>query len=119
MRWRGPRTHWRVVALGAAAVLLLTQPAEAFYWYGWPGSGVSPPATLVRTQVVVTPPPGGTTPSGPTPPGDTHPPGGTDTPPGVPTDPKSVPEPGTLLATGLGLAAVGLARRWRRNRAAA
>jgi len=91
------------VALGATALLLLGQPAAAFYWYGWPGSGVTPAATITPI-----------TPKLPV--GEETPPSITATPPDVPTDPKQIPEPGTLLATAVGLAAVGLARRWRRGR---
>ena len=92
------------MALGAAALLLLGQPAAAFYWYGWPGSGLTPPATITPR----------TTPKLPV--GEETPPNITTVPPDVPADPKQVPEPGTLLVTAVGLAAVGLARRWRRGR---
>ncbi len=107
MRRCGPRKWWRTVALGAAALLLLGQPAAAFYWYGWPGSGVTPAATITP----ITP---RTTPKLPV--GEETPPSITTIPPDVPIDPKQVPEPGTLLVTAIGLAAVGLARRWRRGR---
>jgi hypothetical protein len=90
------------------AVLLLGQPAAAFYWYGWPGAGVTPPVTVTAR------------PKNQLPPDETTPPGISPEPPEfpTPTDPHSIPEPGTLIAVAVGLAAVGMARRWRRGRPA-
>lgn len=103
MRSRGTQLGWRTavlrMALGAAAVVLVGQPASAFYWYGWPGSGVSnqpglvPRSPTVQTVAEVTPPPV------------------VVDYPNVPSDPKTVPEPASLLAAGVGLAAVVIARR--------
>lgn len=96
MRSRGLQHRWRV-ALGAVAGLLLAQPASAFYWYGWPGSGVTDPPVLVprpavKTVSEVTPPP-------------------VVVDPPDPPRPQDVPEPATLLAAAVGLAAVAAVRR--------
>ena len=96
--------------------MLLAQPVTAFYWYGWPGSGVTPPVNLtVRpTETLpnaeITPP----TLDGVPPDGIVVPPDGAVVPKGDP-DPQFIPEPGTLLAVGLGLATVGLLRKLRRS----
>lgn len=105
MRWRGLKNRWPTSALraliGVAVLPLLAQPAAAFYWYGWPGSGVTEPPPLVPrppTVQIVTE--------------ETPPPGMPDFPdPDVPTSPQEVPEPTTLVAAAVGLAAVALARR--------
>jgi MYXO-CTERM domain-containing protein len=80
------------------AVLLLTGPAQAFYWYGWPGSRVPPRKTIVG-------------------PPDKHAP---ENPPEVPVNPpvvppvvpptEPVPEPATALAALAGLGALAAAR---------
>lgn len=108
MKWCGPRARGRTALVGAA-LLLLAQPATAFYWYGWPGSGVTPPETLTARPAERLPNAESTPPSI-----DGVPPDGGVTPTGDP-DPKAVPEPGTLLAVGTGLAALGLARTLRRR----
>ena len=113
MRRCGPRTRWRTAALGGAALLLLAQPATAFYWYGWPGSGVTPPENLTVRPAENLPNEETTPPTI-----NGVPPDGIITPTGDP-DPQSIPEPGTLLAVGVGLATVGLVRKLRRGRKAA
>jgi len=94
----------RNAALVGTVLLLLVQPAGAFYWYGWPGSGVTPAPTIATRPATKLPADEGTP--------------ATVTPkvPEVPTEPKQIPEPVTLLTVAVGLATVGLARRWRRSR---
>jgi hypothetical protein len=91
--------------VAVTAVLASAAPAQAFYWYGWPGSGLPPPRTIV---------------------GGPHTPGTPEFPPvGPPVVPpvvppgSSVPEPGTGLAwlIGLGVLAARRARRCWRGRA--
>jgi MYXO-CTERM domain-containing protein len=108
------RNPVRWAAAAVAGVCLAAGPASAFYWMGWPGSGLPQPRDLVppaATPRPYTPPT--TTDAPPTqpqfPPPDT-------TPPDVPGEhppPSSVPEPTTAALGLLGLAAVGW---WRRRR---
>lgn len=91
------RTWWMTVA----SVLLSAVPAQAFYWYDWPGSRIPPPRTVI-------PPP--EWPEGPQWPGD--PPSVT---PPVVTPPGAVPEPGTAVAALVGLGAIAIARAWRKK----
>jgi hypothetical protein len=95
------------LALGAAG------PASAFYWDGWPGSGVPAPRSIAPT-------PGGSPKFPPNPTAEPKfPPGGEPpgSPPGGPPkeapEPETVPEPATALAvlTGLGVLAARRARR--------
>ena len=87
----------------AAAVVCVGQPASAFYWYGWPGSGVSDPPSLVpRSPTVQTVT-------------EKTPPAVVVDYPDVPSGPKSVPEPASLLAATVGLAALAVARRRTKN----
>ena len=104
MRWCGPRRWCRTATFGLAVVLLLGQPATAFYWYGWPGAGVTPPVTITAR------------PNSQLPPDESIPPGTSGEPPEDLTDPKPTPEPGTLIAVAVGLATVGAVRRLRRSR---
>lgn len=107
--------HPKRLIAAVAAALAAAGPAHAFYWDGWPGSGVPAPRTIAPTPAANPqfPPPPGADPKFPPrgePPG---PPGG---PPDGPTPvpgPENVPEPATGLAvlTGLGILA---ARRFRR-----
>lgn len=110
MRVHGFPYRWVCWAGIVGLMLALAQSANAFYWYGWPGSGNSTPVPVAPKSLPPNPP---TNPDGPT----TPPP--EDPPPDVPTDPKAIPEPGTLLATGIGLAAIGVVRRWKRARKSA
>jgi hypothetical protein len=91
------------VAIGLAALVLVGQPATAFYWYGWPGSGELPRPLIPRPSLPKSEEP---LPKPPTP-----------LPPDTPVTPREVPEPGTLLAAAVGLAAAGAARRWTRKAA--
>ncbi|AWM41411.1 hypothetical protein C1280_33365 [Gemmata obscuriglobus] len=96
---------------GALAVLLAgSAPAQAFYWYDWPGSRVPREPTLLNPTSLLTP----DTPREPTIP---NPPSG----PPVPVDkppigpPEHTPEPSTGLIGLIGLGAVA-ARKWWKKR---
>lgn len=97
MTIRFPRRRAALAATLAAGVVL-PATAQAFYFPGWPGSGIPPPPSL-------TPPPPGTPPG--TPPPDRPP----SKPPGDP--PPEVPEPATAVLGLIGLAVIG-ARRSRK-----
>ena len=94
---------WLNCVIALATIIISSAQAQAFYWYGWPGSGVppdrvivgppgssgSPPRVPVGNPVVVTtPPPGGGS-------------GGTE-----PTGGSTTPEPAT------GLAAISVSGPW-------
>src|SRR5262245_12424757 len=98
------RLIWFAGVAAVVAILASAEPAEAFYWYGWPGSKLPPDRTVVTPPHKDKP---GTPPDRPpvTPPD--QPP---ITPPGSP-----VPEPGTGLVALLGLGALVATRRWRRR----
>ncbi|HEV3440467.1 MAG TPA: PEP-CTERM sorting domain-containing protein [Gemmata sp.] len=94
---------WLSWAVAFAAILISSAPAQAFYWYGWPGSGIPPERTIVG-------PPGGVT----------------GVPPRIPvglpvvvtTPPPSgqtTPEPGTGLAALVGIGVLAVARALRRR----
>ncbi|MDB5313969.1 MAG: hypothetical protein JWO38_8171 [Gemmataceae bacterium] len=110
---RTPRAYrlWRIWV--AAVVLATPGAAEAFYWAGWPGSGV-------KQNPSVIPPVDVGKPGNPPPPGGTPiplPPTGTPTQPGPFGPPSShTPEPTTGVAALIGLAFVVASRRFRRNR---
>jgi hypothetical protein len=93
--------------IASAAILVAAVPAQAFYWYGWPGSGTPPPHT------VVDPPPGGAGP--PTRPPVGPPDNQNNPPPGGGGEPHSTPEPTTGLAALFGIGALAAARRWRKK----
>lgn len=89
-----------------AVLFVFSNSAQAFYWRGWPGSG------LVTAPHLVDPnhPTPGNPPSDPLPlPGTEN----TYIPPGV-GSPESVPEPTTGLAGLIGLGAIAALRRWRK-----
>ena len=97
---------------GAAAVLLAANgPAQAFYWYDWPGDKHGGPSLVSPKEArpfPVNPPLEVTTPMPPV-----GPPVPVDrTPVGPPTH---TPEPATGLIGLVGLAAVA-ARKWRSTR---
>lgn len=85
--------------VGIAASLPTT--AQAFYFPGWPGSGIPPPKSL-------TPPGSNNPPSSRTPP--KRPP---EKPPEEP--PKETPEPASAIAGLIGLAMIGLRTVRRRK----
>lgn len=94
---------WNLLA--AVAVLASAGPADAFYWYGWPGSQIPPPRTVI------------------TPPNKDHPGSPPDVPPVGPpsttppdTPPSPTPEPATAFAALAGLSALAAARVWRRRK---
>ena len=81
------------------AVGTFAAPAEAFYWYGWPG-GPRPPKTVVPPDKPGNPP-------------ENPPP--ENPPPENPPPPNGVPEPGTAVAALVGLGALAVSRAWRRK----
>lgn len=95
--------RWPAFLAATASLVAVAAPAPAFYWIGWPGSGVQQPPTIISEQVKVEHRP-------PKPP--TDPPGGSvrEEPP----TPEEVPEPASLglAAAGLGVLTV----RWWRKR---
>jgi MYXO-CTERM domain-containing protein len=106
------QAKWRAGA-ALAVVLSAGGPAGAFYFEGWPGSGLRPAAALVpqaqsqdQTPGTQTPDtqPSVVAPNGPTPGG---PPGPIDMPP---VGPIHTPEPATGLIGLIGLGALGLRR---------
>jgi hypothetical protein len=98
----------RIAPVAAVAVSAwLAAPASAFYFPGWPGSGEPKTPTIVPP----TTPTEGNLPSA-KPPIDTPPPEG-ELPPG---GPSSVPEPTTVTAALIGLAAVGARAYAKRSR---
>lgn|GEM_PF-3124264 len=115
LRMRAKWINWR---LWAVVVVTLTAcgPAHAFYWYGWPGSGINPTPSLITPQSMALP--GDPQPSGS--PSSTPP---SQTPSGPPTDatpppvgpPDSTPEPSTGLIGLVGLGALAAVRRWRKR----
>lgn len=103
---RGFKKHYTWWMWGVAALLMAAGPAPAFYWRGWPGSGVPTPPNLVPPTDQEFPPP------------EERPP--TDRPPDRPPEKppykpptEHVPEPGTGLIGLVGLGALTV-RRWQR-----
>lgn len=104
MSGRGSYLLGSVVAV--AAVLAAAGPATAFYWKGWPGSGI-------RREPTVVPP----TDRPPNPPTDEpwFPPIDEPPPPPPPPPPEQLPEPGTITVGLIGLGTVAVVRRLRRK----
>jgi hypothetical protein len=107
---RPTRFRHRQLCWTAALIALgWVSPAPAFYWIGWPGSGVQQPPVIVNEETRVDH-------------RDPKPP--TDTPPTIdlpPTDeprdnPSATPEPGTLLMLSGGLAIAAGLRKWRKRK---
>jgi hypothetical protein len=93
----------------AAAVLATAGPASAFYWKGWPGSGI-------RTETTIIPPTDNQPPTDKPPidqPPPEYPPPEYPLPP--PPPPEQVPEPGTAVVGLIGLGAVAVVRRLRKR----
>jgi hypothetical protein len=96
------------------AVFAQAAPAGAFYWYGWPGSGIPPERSIVGFPLVGPQhkdwqPPPIEVPVGPTSGG------GPIIPP-----PQSTPEPATALAAIIGLGALAATRaiagkKWKKT----
>ena len=85
----------------SAAVMAAPGAAQAFYWFGWPGSGMSEPPSITPRQCAnESPQP--ETPFGPR---------ISEVPPETP---KNVPEPATIVIAGLGLGVVGM-RKWMKR----
>jgi hypothetical protein len=91
------RIHRIAPAAAVAVAGWLTPPASGFFFPGWPGSGEPKTPTLIPPGT----PPEANPPSA-KPPVD-EPPPGVEEPPG----PSQTPEPATLTAALIGLAAVG------------
>ncbi len=113
--WK-PCAMWLGWAMTVATMLISSAPAHAFYWYGWPGSGIPPERTIVG-------PPSSSSPPSHTskPPSD-----GSGSPPRVPvglpvvvTAPPptnlATPEPATGLAAVVGIGILAAGRAWRRH----
>jgi MYXO-CTERM domain-containing protein len=106
---------WWNWAIALAAIAISSAPVQAFYWYGWPGSGLPPDRTIVG-------PPGGKSGSGPKVPVGlpvvvtTPPPGQGTEPPGGGSGPHSTPEPATGIVALIGLGALAAARAYRRGK---
>lgn len=97
------RTTWGTWWAALAVALAACGPAHAFYFEGWPGSGVTrPPSLLPQVQVQVQRPGVEPSPLGPLEPIDKPPVG-----------PNPTPEPATGLLGLLGLGALAV-RRWRK-----
>ena len=102
---RNPCNNWWMWVIAIAAIIGSSERAQAFYWYGWPGSGVQPDRTLVGPPgppriptglpVVVTTPP----------PSQSQPPGGS----------HSTPEPATGLVAIVGLGVLAGVRSLRKG----
>ena len=103
-------TKWRLAGIVSVVALLAPAPAQAFYWSGWPGSGVTQPASLTPKQTIL----------------EVTPTGDPSRDPGKPTssdpgtnsggDPKQVPEPATLIIAGVGLGVLGLRKALKRKK---
>jgi len=96
------KTTWRSWQAGAALAIALSAcgPARAFYFEGWPGSGVTDsPTLLVQVNRPLVEP----SPLGPLEPIDKP-----------PLAPNPTPEPATGLLGLLGLGALAV-RKWRKK----
>jgi hypothetical protein len=108
-------TIWRLWVIALAAMVVSSAPVQAFYWYGWPGSGVPPDRIIVG-------PPGGKSGSPPKVPVGvpvvvtTPPPGQGTEPPGGGTEPHTTPEPATGLVAIVGLGVLAAVRALRRGK---
>ncbi len=80
----------RLLWASLALVICLASPAQAFYWPGWPGSGVTDPPSKIQKDTI-------------------------EKKPKVTLDPKSVPEPATFVLAGLGLGLLSLRKAWKRK----
>ncbi len=89
--------RWGLACAAMALALASPTSAQAFYWTGWPGAGVSEPPSLIPRQVV-----------------EEFPPPKTPLDPSTP--PKQVPEPATLVIAGLGLGVLGLRKVLKRKK---
>lgn len=98
------RILWFGWVAAVSMILFLAEPANAFYWYGWPGSRLPPDRTVVT-------PPNKDKPGNPPDRPPVNPP---EQPPVTPPG-SSVPEPATSLAAVIGLGTLAAARALRRR----
>jgi MYXO-CTERM domain-containing protein len=87
----------------AAGLLVLAGPAQAFYWYGWPGSQLPPDRPVIT-------PPNDDKPGNP----PDRPP--VNPPPEEPPPNNPTPEPGTAVVALVGLGAIAARRLMRQGK---
>jgi len=92
------------IFLTGLAAVLTAGPASAFYFPNWPGARLSVAPAIVTDYAPGDPP----SVQPPTPPEPTT--------PTTPSPPGGVPEPGTLLLAGIGMAALLRRSVWRAAR---
>jgi hypothetical protein len=87
----------------AAGLVSVAGPAQAFYWYGWPGSKLPPDQTVIT-------PPNDDKPGNP----PDRPP--VNPPPNEPPPNNPVPEPGTAVIALIGIGSIAARRLYGRRK---